>query len=128
MSEIKRPLREFEAVNGKMAGETYVIIGPKNTIADIARWAVSSGNSNDLIYCLREEMGTPPDQTEADRVKLFDYEDALKRIAGSASVTAPLSSKSKAAFWKKMYKGWRSIAASRIDVARAVLNLWSVKW
>ena len=54
------------------------------------------------------------------RIGIADLEGALKAIAAEASV--PVYTWKNGINFKKMYEGWRKIATSRIDIARATIG------
>lgn len=89
-------------------------------------------NLNYLVECRCDEAYTGRGRHDphsacdyADEVKtvadhIADLEGALKAIAAEASV--PVYTWKNGINFKKMYEGWRKIATSRIDIARATIG------
>ena len=50
MSEIKTP----PVVTTNENGDTFYTFGPDHTLADVARWIISEGGRDDMLYILNQ--------------------------------------------------------------------------
>jgi hypothetical protein len=76
-------------------------------------------SEDDFINSIREDRQKREARIFELEGQLVQAVEALRRISDEASV--PVHTGKNGINFKKMYKGWRKIATSRIDIARATL-------
>ena len=92
---------------------------------------ITTHEAADRIGQLEQRLEATKDKAEAAILDLMAERDraearldkamvALREIAAEASVTVKVA-QGDGIHWKGMYKDWRKIATTRIDIARAVL-------